>query len=112
MDSLMCPDPTVLARKKKGKKRKDDTPHPPSTPRPPPTPELPEATPSSPALSARSFSIDKGPTAHECEELVEGLDTIVEILAQWRDMHWDDERDQMHISRSVSGLLMACTTFG
>jgi hypothetical protein len=41
-----------------------------------------EATPPSPALSARSFSINKGPTAHECEELVEGLDTIVEILAR------------------------------
>jgi hypothetical protein len=27
-------------------------------------------------------------------------------------MHWDNKHDWMHISRSVSGLLMACTTFG
>jgi hypothetical protein len=71
----------MLAQKKKGKKQKDNTPHPPPTPCPPPTPELPETTPPSPALSARSFSINKGPTTHECEELVKGLDTIVEILA-------------------------------
>jgi hypothetical protein len=27
-------------------------------------------------------------------------------------MHWDNEHDWMCISKSVSGLLMACTTFG
>jgi hypothetical protein len=80
MDSLMRPDLTVLAWKKKGKKQKDNTLHPPPTPHSPPTPELLEATPPSPALSARSFSINRGPTTHECKELVESLNTIVEIL--------------------------------